>query len=139
MKYCIFLGLISVVLSGCYPVYKTIRLPFDAHIVDENGKRVEGADVLLITEQHPAKVPLKFVLIQTDAEGIAIFKSVKEWKMENLIIHGIQNYSWSMCVSKAGYGTVDNIALSDFPSQKINVVLKKTEYVSEDCSSWVKE
>ena len=94
------------------------------------SKRVEGADVLLITEQHPAKVPLKFVLIQTDAEGIAIFKSVKEWKMENLIIHGIQNYSWSMCVSKAGYGTVDNIALSDFPSQKINVVLKKTEYVS---------
>lgn len=139
MKNYVFFCLVSMVLLGCYPVYKTIRMPMEVVVVDESGKRVEGAEVLRITEQFPAKVPLKFDLIHTDRGGIAIFKSVKEWQMDSLIIHGAQQYSWSFCVSKSGYETVDHIALSDSSSGKINVVLKTTRQESQDCKNWMKD
>lgn len=38
MKKWLIVSMISIFLQGCFPVYKTIRIPVEIKIVDEKGK-----------------------------------------------------------------------------------------------------
>lgn len=120
-----------VVLQACYPVYQTIRAPVQVIVLDEQGKTLEGAKVVMETTQRPAYVLPVFNRLFTDTQGIVKFKRKREWAMETLFIHGFQVYRWNLCVSQQGYQMLDQIDFKAFRAKQMHVVLKKQKFEND--------
>ena len=133
MKKWLIVSMISIFLQGCYPVYKTIRIPVEIKVVDEKGQNLNGVKIVRMTDQTPARVNRIFDITKTNTQGFAKLEKQSKWQLESFIIHGSQHYTWTLCISKSGYETLDDIKLN--PDQQMNVVftLKKTKNKSEEC------
>ncbi|WP_228203387.1 hypothetical protein [Acinetobacter sp. CFCC 10889] len=125
-------------ISGCYPIYKTQKPEFEVTVVDEQGQPIEKAEVILMTEVHPAKIDAQFDKKLTNSLGKVNFAKQAEWKVEFLMIHGVQHYNWTICVAKAGYVTQGMIDVDQdkikviLQPKKANIALNETEKVLQD-------
>lgn len=101
---------ISTLLTACvsYPVYKTLQPKSTIVVLDSSGKPIAGAEVHLVASSHPHGKEKSRVVRITDNTGSLKFPSVKEWRRESLAIHGIEYFSWSWCIKKKGYETLQN-------------------------------
>ena len=115
--------ILSVSLTACFPIYKTQKPEAEVTILDENGQPLANVKVMLVTEVHPAKVDGQFDSQTTDQSGKVVFTKQAEWKVESLIIHGMQYYDWKICVSKSGYLTQEFIRIKS--DAEVKIVLKK--------------
>ncbi|MFL0810051.1 MAG: carboxypeptidase-like regulatory domain-containing protein [Agarilytica sp.] len=97
--------LICVLLSGCYPVYKTLQPKSNILVVDESGAPLQGATVVLVSNAYPYGNEKTRMEVVTNYKGEARFPSSKEWRMEVMIMHGMEVYYWNWCVTKEGYTT----------------------------------
>lgn len=123
---------ITVLISGCaYPVYKTLQPSAKASITDINGKPIAGAEVSLIANSFPYGFEKSRVSQLTNVSGEVRFKSDKGWRIENLMIHGIEVFFWNWCAKKDGYETFVTTHRSsrDFKIKK-NIALKPGESTS---------
>lgn len=133
------ISLVAVLyLSGCYPIYKTQKPELEVTVVDEHNQPIEKAKVILMTEVHPAKIDAQFDKKLTNSLGKINFAKQAEWKVEFLMIHGVQHYNWNICVAKAGYATQgmidvdhDKIKVVLLP-KKASIALNETEKVLQD-------
>ncbi len=95
--------LITLLLSSCFPIYKQTQPELKIDIFDEQGKAIKDVELILYTVVSPAKKEFDPLIELTNENGRADFKEARHWAVESLIIHGRQNYSWSMCVKKQNF------------------------------------
>lgn len=100
-------------LAGCYPIYKTLQPSARVTVVDERGKPIEGAEVILITSSYPYGHERRREAQMTDRRGVAEFSSRSEWRGETLMLHGIEDFFWNWCVLKPGFSTHRTTDVSD--------------------------
>lgn len=110
-------------LTACYPIYKTQKPEVEVTVVDEQDQPIEKAKVVLMTEVHPAKRDAKFDEKYSNQKGEVSFTKQAEWKVEFLMIHGVQYYDWNICVAKSGYLTQELIKVDS--ETKVKIALKK--------------
>ncbi|MDA8485968.1 hypothetical protein NNO07_23130 [Pseudomonas resinovorans] len=105
----------SLLLSACFPVYKTLQPYAEAQVFDESGKKLSGAktEVALISSASPYGYEQFRTVVHPGPAGIARFYKVKDFRFESLTMHGIQAFSWSWCVRSKGYETVTKSYRSD--------------------------
>ncbi len=99
---CLSLSLLS---TGCYPIYKQLQRDSSASVADDKGVLLEGAQVALITSTYPYGRERTRELVATDAKGVARFEGKREWRMETFFIHGAEEFFWNWCIEKPGYQT----------------------------------
>lgn len=133
MKKWLTISMLNILLQGCFPVYKTIRIPVEINVIDEKGKTLKGVKVVRMTEQTPARVLPEFDSSETDSEGFAQLAKEKKWAVESFFIHGVQHYTWTLCISKDGYETIDDIKLDPDDQVKPIFTLKKTKNKTQEC------
>ena len=89
-------------LSGCgfpYPIYKTLQPASQLTVLDRHLRPIEAAEVILSSRASPSFASKESRETQvTNAHGIATFKGKNEWRVETLMIHGGEIFSWSWCV-----------------------------------------
>lgn len=69
MKTLVSIVSMSILLQGCFPVYKTIRPLVEVQLVDQAGQALEGVKVVRVTEQTPARVEAIFDTAKSNREG----------------------------------------------------------------------
>ena len=138
MKNALLFIILALGLTACFPVYKKLKPEFEVNVVDENGQAVANAQIILLTEVHPAINIIAKIQKLTDAQGVAKFSGQREWKVESLMIHGSKYYHWSICVRKSGFitqGMIDadqsKIKVVLLP-QKADILLSESEKVLQD-------
>ena len=96
-----------ICLTGClpYPAYRTLQPASQLTVLDRHGQPIAGAEVSLITTTSPANIPDKYQTMISDAQGVTMFESKNEWRIEVLAIHGSQAFYWRWCVQKPDYAT----------------------------------
>jgi len=98
-------------LTGCglpYPVYKTLQPASQLTVFDRHGQPIVGAEVTLISRAYPSYMATRQDKYETrisDAQGVTMFESKNEWRIETLVIHGSETFYWSWCVQKPYYAT----------------------------------
>jgi hypothetical protein len=94
-------------LSACVlPAYTTLQPASRMTVRDERGAPLKGATVTLIATTTPYGLEAHRETKTTDANGQAAFDQRNEWRTEApFLLHGVQSFSWSWCISKAGYAT----------------------------------
>jgi hypothetical protein len=94
-------------LSGCipYPVYKQLQPQTRVRVVNEIGGAITGANVILLSNTYPYGREHHRESLLTDKNGVALFESRQEWRVESLMIHGWQAFFWNICVFMPGYTT----------------------------------
>ena len=124
MRILLGFGLLSLVFTGCtYPIYKTLQPESKVFVLDKNKTPLTNAKVHLQTEECiPCKHSEEIQL--SNKEGIAHFKSKKEWRNEILIIHGSKFFRWKWCVEKEGYKTI--LSSNKFESHRTFILEKGT-------------
>ncbi|WP_372403270.1 hypothetical protein ACDW34_12160 [Acinetobacter piscicola] len=132
IKHMLSIILMCGLLQACYPVYKTIRTPVQVEVVDEQGKAIKNAKVVMETTQRPAHVMPVFNRLFTDAQGKVEFKRQRKWAMETLFIHGFQVYSWNLCISKQGYEMPKSIDLKKQNGKSIRIILKQQKVIKTE-------
>ena len=116
-------------LQACYPIIKTIQPELEIKVIDENGQIIQDAKVTLHTEIKPAKVDLKDNVKFTNAEGMVNFELLSKIKVENILIHGVQHYDWTLCISKNGYQTQESIQINKNENSESKIfILKQGRY-----------
>ena len=95
----------AVLLSACYPVYKTLQPKSYILVLGESGVPVQGATVVLVANAYPYGNEKTRMEVVTNYRGEARFPSAKEWRVEFMVMHGMEVYYWNWCVSKEGYET----------------------------------
>ena len=95
----------SLLLTGCYPVYKQVQPATMVTVVDAAGTPVSDARVTLITKARPATSELGREQAVTGSDGVAGFAGRREWQVESMMLHGWKDYYWVVCVSKSGFET----------------------------------
>ena len=123
MKRSIFLIPILISLTSCYPIYKTQKPQVTVTVINEQGVAIPDVKVVLVTSVHPAKKDDQYDEKFTNKLGIVNFEKQAEWKVESLMIHGVQVYDWHLCLAKDGYMTQEDIKVST--NSKIKIILKK--------------
>lgn len=120
-----FILLIPIVISlgACYPVYKTQKPQLTVNVVNEKGLAIADAKVVLVTTVHPAKIEDQFDEKFSNQFGAVNFEKQAQWKVESLMIHGVQFYDWYLCVAKDGYITQEFIKIGS--DSKIKITLPK--------------
>jgi hypothetical protein len=103
-----FVILCAVMLSGCYPVYKTLRPQASLTVNDQNRRPLVGARVTLVTNFYPYGLEQSRDTVLADSSGIARFSKLKKWETEVMMIHGAKIYFWNWCVQLPGYQTFDS-------------------------------
>lgn len=88
-----------------YPVYKTLQPSTRVTVVDQDNVPLAQAEVTLISSAYPYGGEKTRVARVTDDKGSAAFDSVREMRVETLMIHGAEEYYWNWCVRKEGYAT----------------------------------
>ena len=114
-----------VFLQACYPVIKTIQPELEIKVIDENGQIIQDAKVILHTEMKPDKVDLKDNVKFTNAEGMVNFEHLSKIKVENILIHGVQHYDWTLCISKNGYQTQESIQINKNENSQSKIFILK--------------
>lgn len=92
-------------LSGCYPVYKTLQPTTTFVVVDEDNRPIKDAEVMLISSAYPYGREKSRMGKITDGHGKVHFDSMHEFRVENLMLHGREEFFWNWCVRKSGYET----------------------------------
>lgn len=133
MKKWLIISMLNIFLQGCFSVYKTIRIPVEIKVVDEKGQTLRGVKVVRMTEQTPARVLPKFDIAETNSEGFAQLAKEKKWEVESFFIHGVQYYTWTLCISKNGYKMIDSIKIDTDYDKRIVLIMEKTKNKSEEC------
>ncbi|AOA58733.1 hypothetical protein [Acinetobacter larvae] len=130
-----------VMVQACIPHYKMIRPALQVTVKDSQGQVIEQAKVVLVTQQRPAFVGLKYDLQMSNQQGIAHFVKRSAWHNDIMFLHGVQYYSWWLCVSKNGYQTQRYISLNAEQIKKSNRVVflpaitDSTQDRDQDCTS----
>lgn len=119
----IFLIPILVSIGACYPIYKTQKPQLAVNVVDEQGAAIIDAKVVLVTTVHPAKIDDQYDEKFSNQFGAVNFEKQAQWKVESLMIHGVQFYDWYLCVAKNGYITQDFIDVNK--NSQIKIILKQ--------------
>ncbi|MCG7220251.1 hypothetical protein [Acinetobacter sp. AG3] len=119
----IFLISILISLTSCYPIYKTQKPQVTVTVVNEQGVAIPDVKVVLVTAVHPAKIDDQYDEKFTNKLGIVNFEKRAEWKVESLMIHGMQVYDWNVCLAKDGYLTQEFIKIAS--DSKIKIILLK--------------
>ncbi|MGO3384199.1 hypothetical protein [Acinetobacter guillouiae] len=123
MKRSIFLVPILISLSSCYPIYKTQKPQVTVTVVNEQGVAISDVKVVLVTAVHPAKIDDQYDEKFTNKLGIVNFEKQAQWKVESLMIHGVQVYDWNLCLAKDGYITQEFVDVGK--KAQIKIILKK--------------
>lgn len=92
-------------LGGCFPIHKTIQPETRITIKDLDGNPISGAEVHLYSVANPHSRLANHVISYTSEGGLVRFGEIDEWRVESLIIHGMDVFHWDICVSKEGYKT----------------------------------
>ncbi|WP_020412208.1 hypothetical protein [Microbulbifer variabilis] len=92
-------------LSGCYPINKTLQPASMITVQNESGEPLQDATVTLVSNAYPYGFEKTRMSIDTNYKGEAVFPKIKEWRVEALMIHGAEVYFWNWCVYKEGYFT----------------------------------
>ena len=103
----------ALLLAGCFPVYKTLQPSANATVVDELGKPIPEAKVVLIASSYPYGRERFRHQKNTWSNGEAEFPSIREWRIESLMIHGVEFFFWNWCVEKDGFITTYTSHRSD--------------------------
>ncbi|WP_288454828.1 hypothetical protein [uncultured Acinetobacter sp.] len=119
----IFLIPFFIFLTGCFPVYKTQKPQLTVNIVNERGVAIPNVKVVLVTSVRPAKIDDQYDEKYSNQIGVVNFEKQAQWKVESLMIHGMQFYDWSLCLAKDGYVTQENIKVKK--KEKIKITLKQ--------------
>ncbi len=118
-------------LTGCYPIYKKIRPFISVQVYDQSGHYIQGVTVVRMTEQHPARVDPVLESQKTNTQGVVKFEDQRNWAIEFMMIHGAQDYTWYICLSKPGYETVKYFPIENDVDLKLT--LKETKTPQEAC------
>lgn len=118
-------------LTGCYPIYKKIRPFVSLQVYDHSGQYIKGVTVVRMTNQYPARVDTVFESQKTDTQGMVKFKGQRKWAIEFMMIHGAQDYTWNICLSKPGYETVNYFPIDNDVDLKLT--LKETKTAQKAC------
>ena len=128
--------LAMLVLGGCvvfYPVYKTLQPQLEITVVDDQKEPVHGAKVALISSSYPYGDEKSRDVQTTDTKGVANFQKRSEWRVEALMIHGIEDFFWNWCVEKEGFATYETKnGDGEIPRSKILIELEPGK--SEECT-----
>ena len=97
----------ALMLTACvpYPTYKTLAPEASVLVVDSARKPIAGVEATLVSTSYPHRVVRHRAVKETGADGVAVFSSQREWRVETLMIHGAQEFFWNWCVRKDGYTT----------------------------------
>jgi hypothetical protein len=98
----------TILLTGCFPVYKTTRPQLNVLVINNQEQPVMGAKLVLITRARPTPI-LEQDIQYTNTKGIAIFKKEKDMQVQTAFIHGSLQYYWSLCAEKAGYVSITRL------------------------------
>lgn len=131
MKNYLLFYLALLFLTGCYPIYKKIRPLVLVQVYDQSGHYIQDVTVVRMTDQHPARVDPVFESQKTDTQGMVKFKDQRKWAIEFLMIHGAQDYTWKIFLSKLGYETVNYFPIENDIDLKLT--LKETKTLQEAC------
>ena len=118
-----------LVLGGCvpYPIYKTLQPQLEIIVVDDQKESVYGAKVALISSSSPYGDEKSREVRLTDHKGVAEFQKRSEWRIESLMIHGVEIFYWNWCVEKEGFVTYETRGLnSGIPGS--NILIELTGY-----------
>ncbi|MCU4437588.1 hypothetical protein KTH93_19215 [Acinetobacter bereziniae] len=112
-----------IFLTGCFPVYKTQKPQLTVNVVNERGVAIPNVKVVLVTSVRPAKIDDQYDEKYSNQIGVVNFEKQAQWKVESLMIHGVQFYDWHLCVAKEGYITQDFIDVTK--NEQIKIILKQ--------------
>ena len=110
-----------IFLTGCFPVYKTQKPQLTVNVVNERGVAIPNVKVVLVTSVRPAKIDDQYDEKYSNQIGVVNFEQQAQWKVESLMIHGVQFYDWYLCVAKDGYITQEFIKIGSDPKIKITL------------------
>ncbi len=96
----------ATLVTGCYPVHKTLQKEARIRVVDERGEAIAGAEVHLVTSSYPYGNERDRETKTTGADGVATFGKRSEWRVEYLMLHGWEEMFWNWCVRLNGHRTV---------------------------------
>ena len=128
-------------LSGIALVALAVAMPAAAQstgmvkgvVKDASGQPVEGAKVILIASANPHPIERGREVKMTDANGLAEFDSRHEWRMETLMIHGVEFFFWNWCVEKHGFKTYRTYARSSGDEFDQHATIRLSRGASSDC------
>lgn len=108
-------------LAACYPIYKTLQPELDVVVQDQQGQLLDQVPVVLMREPNVG-LGYHYTLAKTQ-QGKAHFDRLSEWRVEFLMLHGVINYNWYLCVEQPGYEIQPDIAVKQ---AQMTVTLKKS-------------
>ena len=117
----------AFLVSACvpYPVYKTLQPEASITVLDAANQPVAGVEVTLVSKAYPYGREKGRVTKTTEANGVASFEAMREWRTEVLMIHGSEEFFWNWCIRKTGFAThvTSNRSASEF-QRAVQVRLK---------------
>lgn len=119
----IFLIPFIIFLTGCFPIYKTQKPQLTVNVVNERGVAIPEVKVVLVTRVYPSRINDQYDIKFTNEQGAVDFEKLAQWRIESLMIHGMEFYDWSLCLTKDGYVTQENIEVKK--KEKIKIILKQ--------------
>ncbi len=115
-----------IFLSGCFPNYKTLQPDTNFTVVDENKQPIVGTEIILISRAYPYGDEKFRTSNITNNLGKVSFNSINEFRIESLMMHGMEVFFWNWCIYKDGYKTnYSNYRNSDDFLSENNIILKK--------------
>jgi hypothetical protein len=133
MKWVAILAIL--VLGGCvpFPVYKTLQPQLEITVVDDQNEPIHGAIVALISSSNPYGEEKSREVRLTHRKGGAKFQRRSEWRIEVLIIHGIEDFFWNWCIEKEGFLTYET-QYGDDEILRRNTLIELEPGKSEACA-----
>ena len=116
-----------LVLGGCvpYPVYKTLQPELEITVVDDQNEPIQGAIVALISSSSPYGWEKGREVQTTDRKGVVKFLKRSEWRIEALMLHGVEIFYWKWCIKMKGFVTYEVQGIgSKIPRSKILIDLE---------------
>ena len=128
-----FAVLLLAELAGCVPTYLMLQPETVVTVRTQDGRPLEGAQVVMWTTINPHLRAGPTSRQQTGPDGIARLDAIREWKGQTpLVMHGTDQPSWDLCVAKDGYETAySRPAPRD---HKIEAVITLVAGVSAPCT-----
>lgn len=107
---CVVLCMIGLLLTGCpIPVPRTavIQPALTIQVLDEKGRPLVHQEVRFSWYSHPHRRFHRADVYRTDKYGKITFakKTKREWVMP-LMMHGVPQHYWVVCLNRKGYDTL---------------------------------
>ena len=124
-----------LVLGGCvpYPVYKTLQPQLEITVVDDQNEPIDRAIVALISSSTPYGGEKSREVRLTYRGGEVNFPKRSEWRVEMLMIHGIEDFFWNWCIEKEGFLTYET-QYRDDEILRSNILIELEPGKSEACT-----